>query len=72
MAADYLDSHASARNVKRWDALLLHNKVRQFGFGLLICDLFGVEEVVPARESVPSPEKVDEVMSHLQRVKPVA
>jgi hypothetical protein len=38
LAAEYLDAHAEARGVQRWDSDVLDRKLEQFGFGLLLVE----------------------------------
>lgn len=66
MAIDYLDRHASARNVKLWDSRVLDAKLKEFGFGLLLVTGEAVHEVYAPRQRDPARDKVQEVVEVLR------
>lgn len=70
MAAEYLNAHASSRSVRHWDPEVLNNKLREFGFGLLLVmsgsgGPFAIEVLGP-REREPKAVKVTEVIEVLK------
>lgn len=68
MAADYLGKHASAHSVKHWDPEVLNNKLRAFGFGLLLIWTHDMAiEVLAPTERSPAKNKLDEVLDLLKR-----
>ena len=68
MAAEYLDKHASAHSVKHWDPEVLNNKLRAFGFGLLIVSMPNmITEVLAPTERLPGKNKLDEMLDLLKR-----
>lgn len=73
MAAEYLDGHARAHNVKRWDETVLNRKLKAFGFGLLLVrPNFNdhVELIEPAFRPVPAKNLLD-VISTVERMTPL-
>ncbi|MDX2053052.1 MAG: hypothetical protein SFV15_11705 [Polyangiaceae bacterium] len=66
MAVEYLDSHAWQPSVKHWDSHLLNKKLQTCGLGLLLVMGPQVVELISAKERVPDPSKVDEVVNILR------
>ncbi|MFO0748462.1 MAG: hypothetical protein U1F43_22780 [Myxococcota bacterium] len=71
LAAEYLDAHSQANNVRRWDGDLLTNKLARFGFGLLLVDSNKVAEVMKPTRKAPPKTKVEEVRKTLDRLRPL-
>lgn len=62
LAADYLDKHASASNVKHWDAAVLRRKLEGFGFGLLLVEGRAVYEAMSPKMMEPDAKKIKAVL----------
>lgn len=71
LAAEFLDSHAEGRGVRRWDADVLTRKVESFGFGLLLVEGDDVSEIVEPKPHAVAKDKLAEVVAHLATREPV-
>ncbi|MEO7037383.1 MAG: hypothetical protein ABI548_25735 [Polyangiaceae bacterium] len=68
MATEYLDHHAKAHSVKHWDPNVLNNKLRPFGFGLLLVSSpTFVSGIIDPTDRSPSREKLQETIDLLAR-----
>ena len=65
LGAQFLDAHAKARNVKRWDPTILHEKLERAGIGLLLVEDGEVYEEIEADETDLAEEKDEELMEQL-------
>lgn len=69
MAASYLNKHAESPSVTHWDPEALNNKLKKFGFGLLLVAPTApdpVVEVFPPRSGAPSAKKLKETLSIIE------
>ncbi|MDC0748992.1 hypothetical protein [Polyangium mundeleinium] len=76
MAPKYLDKHANARNVHHWDPEVLNNKLKRFGFGLLLvtgitAEDLHVEELIRPRNNTPNAKKRKELLAELDTCEPL-
>ncbi len=73
MAAAYLDKHANAPTVRRWDPRILESKLERFGFGLLLVsntlgasNTFDVRVVKKPKTRSPRGDKLQELLETLR------
>lgn len=65
MAFDFLNDHANARGVHKWDPKALENKLGRAGIGLLIVREDDVYEVLQAKPSKVQDAKRAEIAAHM-------
>lgn len=71
LAADYVDRHAEAANVRHWDAGVLDRKLAQVGVGLLLVEGDQVYEYRQAQVCQPHEKKLQEVDSAVREREPL-
>lgn len=71
-AIEYLDRHAEAHGVRRWDSELLERKLKNAGLGLLIVDGDDVSEILEPRQSEPTEERLALTKRAIAGRRPVA
>lgn len=71
MAATYLDKHAEARNVRHWEPEVLNDKLRKFGFGLLLIDGKDAQVALPAKQLSPSSKNIKETIEQMKNQRPL-
>jgi len=69
MAASYLEKHASAPGVKRWDADVFEEKLERADLGLILVDGEDVEIVREPEEQDVSEKRLEELHDALKRSK---
>lgn len=70
-AAEYLDRHSEGAKVKHWDPNVLHEKVKAFGFGLLVVEGDEVCEVIKPERRTPSESKLEQVRFALKSAREI-
>ena len=66
LAAEYLDAHAEARGVQRWDPDVLNRKLEQFGFGLLLVEGEDVNAHLEPKRTDVAKTKLEELEAALR------
>jgi hypothetical protein len=70
MAAEYVTKHASANGVEQWDPEVLNNKLRSFGFGLLLVSgETHVDELLAPKGRVPQRAKARELGNRVDQMR---
>ncbi len=66
LAAEYLDSHAEAPGVRRWDSAVFDRKLGEFGFGLLLVEDDDVNVHLEPRRKEVAEDKLAELAAVLR------